>query len=157
MTVAVLPRAYSAPWAGSPSRSSAAGGDETGRAAETQPPARPPPTPLSQHAGRSSSCWQYSCATAFLLQCAVQAIGRELGKELVADTERLLALYDTLPTTNEIIPGSESVTCPRCIVITTTPGMCVPATVVKKTQLPVDQLLRAKLRPSDKVKGQSSV
>lgn len=51
------------------------------------------------------------------IQNTVQGIGRELAMELVAETERLLALYDTLPTTNEIIPSSMCAHCDHYVVL----------------------------------------
>ena len=43
-----------------------------------------------------------------LLQSAVSSTGKRLAEELVTETKRMLALCDSIPTTNEVIPGSES-------------------------------------------------
>ena len=60
-----------------------------------------------QHTGVSTN----DCAEESPLcppQASVRGIGRELAAELVTETERLMRLYDTIPTTNEIIPGSKT-------------------------------------------------
>lgn len=70
--------------------------------------------------------------------------------ELVVEAERLLTLYDTLPTTNEIVPGSTPVHCSHYVVLPWT----IPPGEQESTQLPVDQLLRLKMRPPQEGRGQ---
>jgi hypothetical protein len=78
---------------------------------------------------RHALCLDHISSHTASLQVCVKKVSRKLAAELATETQRLLDLYDTVPTTNEIIPGNEE-----------TPE-----------QLPVDQLLRLKLRPADDV------
>lgn len=70
--------------------------------------------------------------------------------ELVVETEQLLTLYDTLPTTNEMVPGSMCVHRSHYEMFTWT----IPPGEQESTRLPVDQLLRLKLRPPEQGRGQ---
>ena len=90
----------------------------------------------------------------------MKEVSRKLAAELATETQRLLDLYDTVPTTNEIIPGSESTSILSYKTETDTKreGFCIPPSLVPTDeetpeQLPVDQLLRLKLKPADDVKG----
>ena len=106
---------------------------------------------FSQAATRTSRLWFNVCSTpSLLLQVCVKKVSRKLAAELATETQRLLDLYDTVPTTNEIIPGSES---PSTLIVFCTPPSLplVPTDEETPEQLPVDQLLRLKLRPADDV------
>lgn len=62
----------------------------------------------SVQAMSSAVCPSHSSDRLLPPQSAVRGIGRELAVELVAETDQLLTLCDTVPTTKETIPGCES-------------------------------------------------